>query len=86
MESDFFDTLPTGRRVVLRYRLPACEVPAGAPRYSDALGSFLGFQGASVRILTRSGEVLVPLASVTLAKEVPEAPARRRPREPYSGA
>lgn len=86
MESDFFATLPVGRRVVVRYRLPAHGAPAGAPRHSDALGQFMGFQGPAVRILARSGEVLVPLASVTHAKEVPEAPPRRNPRAPYSGA
>ena len=86
MDSQFFASLPAGRRIVVRYRLPAQQVSEGTPRHSDALGQFLGLEGPAVRVLTRSGEVVVPLASITHVKEVPEAPARRRPRAPYSGA
>lgn len=80
MDSNFFASLPIGCRVVVRYRLPAEQAPVGAPKHSDALGDYMGVQGPDVHIQTRSGAVVVPLAEITHAKQVPPPPARRRPR------
>ncbi|WP_230118684.1 hypothetical protein, partial [Arthrobacter sp. Bi83] len=61
-----------GTRVVVRYR-----VDGG---YTDALGDLLECRASDCTVRTRSADVVVPLDLVVAAKEVPPAPARRRPQ------
>lgn len=60
---------PIGTRVVARYR-----VPGG---FTDALGYLRSRDESTCHIDARRGVVVVPLADVVAAKEVPEPPARR---------
>jgi hypothetical protein len=64
--------LPPGTRVVVRY-----AYDGGA---TDALGELLAVGASTATVRTRRGDVVVPLADVLLAKEVPPAPAPRRHR------
>ena len=62
-----------GQRVVIRRRLPA-------GRFADVLGDLLSWDrdgDATARVLTRHGEVAVPIAEVVTGKAVPPAPVRR---------
>ena len=61
-----------GTRVVLR-------VTAGNGRYRDVLGDLLAADDATLRVLTRRGEVTVAVADVVAGKPVPPAPARKAP-------
>lgn len=65
-------TLEPGTRVVVRYRIDGGQ--------TDALGELLRVDAALCVVDTRRGPVSVALDSVTAAKPVPPAPARRRPR------
>ena len=58
-----------GTRVVARYR-----VSGG---FTDALGYLRACEGNTCDIETRRGVVVVPIADVVAAKQVPEPPARR---------
>jgi hypothetical protein len=69
---DLLTRVPLGTRVVVRYRIEG--------GFTDALGNLLARGEAECTVDTRHGEVTVPLADVVAAKEVPPAPARRRPR------
>lgn len=64
--------LPTGTRVVVRYRLET----GGA---TDALGELLAVGPDSCTVRTRRGETSIAFADVLLAKPVPPPPARRSP-------
>ncbi|ALE06804.1 hypothetical protein AL755_17295 [Arthrobacter sp. ERGS1:01] len=61
--------LPLGTRVVVRYRIPGGS--------TDALGELAARDALSCTVATRTGEVVVALADVQLAKEVPPPPPRR---------
>ncbi|MGO3152987.1 MAG: putative acetyltransferase [Galactobacter sp.] len=82
--ADFFDSVPLGTRVVVRYRLSNPGATAG-PGLSDALGELIAVESVHgsrrVTILTRRGEVSIPTASITHAKPVPP----RRPDRERSG-
>lgn len=67
-------SLPTGTRVVVRFR-----VPGG---FRDALGVLTDIGAEFCTVDTRRGPVTVPLADVALAKPVPPPPPRRAPRYP----
>ncbi len=69
--------LTEGRRVVLRYAIDRERSPHGESM-SDALGTIMAADDASVQVMTRRGEVRVPRALVIAAKEVPPPPARRQ--------
>ena len=69
--------LEDGRRVVLRYAIDREASPHGESM-SDALGTILGTDEHSVRVMTKRGELNVPRALVIAAKEVPPPPVRRR--------
>ncbi|ASK66662.1 acetyltransferase [Brachybacterium avium] len=66
-----------GRRVVLRYAIDVQSAPHGESM-TDALGTIVGIDEASVQVMTRRGQVRVPRALVIAAKEVPPPPVRRR--------
>ncbi len=74
--------LPLGSRVVVRIRL-AASPDAGAPRLTDALGYLRRLDAGECVIETKRGDVVLRLADVVAAKEVPPPPAPR-PR-PGSG-
>jgi len=67
--ADFLRSVEPGTRVVARHR-----VPGG---FTDALGYLRTCDGDECEIDTRRGTVVVPLANVVAAKQVPEPPARR---------
>lgn len=69
--------LREGHRVVLRYAIDAESSPHGESM-TDALGTIVGSDEASVQVMTRRGQVRVPRALVIAAKEVPPPPVRRR--------
>jgi len=77
---NFSDVTP-GDRIVVRYRLGADDSVAGG-RFSDALGELQEVTVDSICVQTRTAAVVIPRASITHAKLVPPAPARRRPRAP----
>lgn len=58
-----------GTRVVARYRMPG--------GFTDALGYLRSCDGSACDIDTRRGVVVVQLANVVAAKQVPEPPVRR---------
>ena len=62
-----------GQRAVVRYRI--------AGGLTDALGTITALDPESCTIETRNGPVTIPWNLVTAGKPVPEAPARRRPRQ-----
>lgn len=64
--------VPLGTRVVVRYRIPGGS--------TDALGELAERDALSCTVATRSGDVVVALADVQLAKEVPPPPPRRERR------
>ena len=70
----FLADAPLGTRVVVRYR-----VEGGL---TDALGELVGRSGAECTVRTRRSDVVIALALVAAAKEVPPAPPRRTPRRP----
>lgn len=64
--------LPAGARVVVRYRLE--------DGFTDVLGYLVEAAEEDVTVAGRRGNVTVPYALVTAAKEVPPPPAPRAPR------
>jgi hypothetical protein len=56
---------------VVRYRIPG--------GFTDALGELVSAVDGECTVRTKRGEVVVDLATVAAAKEVPPAPQRRRP-------
>ncbi|GAB3252022.1 putative acetyltransferase [Arthrobacter pigmenti] len=65
-------TLPLGTRVVVRYRIP--------DGLTDALGYLRGIDDARCTVETRTSDVVIELADVQAAKEVPPPPPRRSAR------
>ena len=47
---------------------------------TDALGHLVAADDGDCTVRTRQADVVIPLAAVVAAKEVPPAPERRRPR------
>jgi hypothetical protein len=72
----FLADAPLGTRVVVRYR-----VEGGL---TDALGELVGKSDDGCTVRTRRSDVVIALALVAAAKEVPPAPPRRAPRPPAS--
>jgi hypothetical protein len=72
----FLADAPLGTRVVVRYR-----VEGGL---TDALGELVGKSDDGCTVRTRCSDVVIALALVAAAKEVPPAPPRRAPRPPAS--
>ncbi|WP_105033734.1 putative acetyltransferase [Cryobacterium aureum] len=66
---EFLADAPLGTRVVVR-----CRIPGG---YTDALGFLRGRSAASVSVETKRGLVMLAMADVVAAKEVPPAPEPR---------
>ena len=64
--------LPEGTRVVVRYRIEG--------GFTDVLGYLAEATGESVTVAARRGNVTVPCALITAAKQVPPPPGRRAPR------
>lgn len=80
MDPDFFTTIPSGTRVVIRYRLaPEAQGSAGE-RLSDALGNVQSVTETHVVLETRGGTVSIERARITHAKAVPPPPPRRQRR------
>lgn len=71
-----FDSVPVGRRVVVRYLIEDGQ------RATDALGELTARDQATVTVLTRRGEVVIDRATIVAAKPVPPAPPRRLRRRP----
>ena len=46
---------------------------------TDALGHLVSCDAGAVTVRTRQADVVIPLALVVAAKQVPPAPERRRP-------
>jgi hypothetical protein len=67
----FLAAAAPGTRVVVRYRLEQ--------GFTDALGHLVSCASGACTVRTRQADVVIPLADVVAAKEVPPAPARRRP-------
>jgi hypothetical protein len=59
--------------------MPAAPVPPPVPALTDALGFLTALDSTTCTIQTKSGDVVVVLASVRAVKAVPPAPARRSP-------
>ncbi len=68
----FLSAAAPGIRVVVRYRIEG--------GFTDALGRLVSCDGGACTVRTRQADVVIPLAAVVAAKEVPTAPERRRPR------
>ncbi|HEY8700846.1 MAG TPA: hypothetical protein VIM08_07765 [Arthrobacter sp.] len=68
----FLVSAAPGTRVVVRYRIDG--------GLTDALGYLMGTGDGGCTVRTRQADVVIPLELVVAAKEVPPAPARRRPR------
>ena len=64
--------LPVGARVVVRYRIEG--------GFTDVLGYLVQAGAESVTVSGRRGNVIVPSALITAAKQVPPPPERRSPR------
>lgn len=64
-----------GARVVVRHRLPAPD--AVGHTLTDVVGELVGVDADSLTVATRRGEVVVPLASVTVVKPIPPRASRR---------
>jgi len=66
-----------GTRIVVRYR----RLDDGGPTFTDVVGVLESFGTSTLGVRDRRGElVTVALADVFLAKPVPDAAPRRRPR------
>ena len=65
-------SLPDGARVVVRYRIEG--------GFTDVLGYLVAADGEDVTVAGRRGNITVPYALVTAAKQVPPPPERRAPR------
>ncbi|WP_307857098.1 putative acetyltransferase [Pseudarthrobacter albicanus] len=70
----FLADAPLGTRVVVRYRIEG--------GLTDALGELVGKSDGECTVRTRRSDVVIALALVAAAKEVPPAPPRRTPRPP----
>ncbi|WP_311379600.1 hypothetical protein [Arthrobacter sp. ISL-48] len=68
---EFLEAAAPGTRVVVRYRIEG--------GLTDALGHLVGTADGDCTVRTRQADVVIPLALVVAAKEVPPAPERRRP-------
>jgi hypothetical protein len=68
----FLTTVPLGTRVVVRARIDG--------GFTDAVGYLRSRNALECTVDTRRGLTTVALEDVVAAKEVPEPPARRRPR------
>ncbi|SFS08556.1 hypothetical protein SAMN04487783_1118 [Agrococcus baldri] len=64
--------LPLGTRLVVRYRLH--DAAHGA---TDALGDLVAVDAVTCTVATRRGEVVIPIADIVAAKQVPPPPAPR---------
>ncbi|WP_206447607.1 putative acetyltransferase [Agrococcus sp. KRD186] len=69
--------LPLGRRLVVRYRLHDGQHGA-----TDALGDLVAIDAATCTIATRRGAVVIPIADIVAAKQVPPPPAPRLRQHP----
>lgn len=67
------DPLRTGRRVVVRHRLPE----GSQPSLTDVIGVVSSLDEAAVTVQTRRGPVTVQRVDVVAVKAVPPAPVRR---------
>ena len=76
--------LQAGTRVVLRYAIDREAAPHGESM-SDALGTILEADEATIQVMTRRGEMRIPRALVIAAKEVPPPPVRRSRAAPEPG-
>ncbi len=56
--------------------VPAPSAPPPGPALTDALGFLTALDSTTCTVQTRSGDVVVVLASVRAAKAVPSAPRR----------
>lgn len=65
-----------GSRVVLRFELEAPDTRTGAS-VSDAVGELLSLDDEHAVVRTKTGEVTLPLAIITVAKVIPPKPSRR---------
>ncbi|MHA7220876.1 putative acetyltransferase [Arthrobacter sp. RHLT1-20] len=65
----FLSAAPLGTRVVVRYRIER--------GLTDALGELVEKSDGGCTVRTRRSDVVIPLALVVAAKEVPPAPPRR---------
>ncbi len=66
-----------GTRIVVRFRRP----DDGGPTLTDVVGVLETFDSTALAVRDRRGAlVTVALTDVFLAKPVPDAPPRRRPR------
>lgn len=74
MPQQFLADAPLGTRVVVRYRIEG--------GLTDALGELVGRSDGECTVRTRRSDVVIALALVAAAKEVPPAPPRRTPRHP----
>jgi hypothetical protein len=70
--AQFLTTTPLGTRVVVRSKIEG--------GFTDALGYLRGRSATGCTVETRRGLATVSLDDVVAAKEVPEPPARRRPK------
>ncbi|WP_306233202.1 hypothetical protein [Agrococcus beijingensis] len=70
--------LPLGTRVVVRYRLHG-----DAHKATDALGDLVAVDAATCTVATRRGEVLIAIADIIAAKQVPPPPAPRPRPHPH---
>lgn len=75
-QNDPLSGLPTGSRVVVRYRLTSPDAATGA-HLSDVVGELLERSDTAVRVRTRSGVVTLDPRSVTAAKVLPPRASRR---------
>jgi hypothetical protein len=73
-QQQFLSDAPLGTRVVVRYRIE--------DGLTDALGELVGRGDGDCTVRTRRSDVVIPLALVVAAKEVPPAPPRRNPKHP----
>lgn len=80
MDPDFFTTIPSGARVVIRYRLAPEALGSAGERLSDALGNVQSVTATHVVLETRGGTVSIERARITNAKAVPPPPPRRQRR------
>jgi hypothetical protein len=71
LPQQFLSGAPLGTRVVVRYRIEG--------GLTDALGELVGKADGECTVRTRRADVVVALALVVAAKEVPPAPPRRPP-------
>ena len=73
--TDVIAGFAVGERVVIRFLLPDGMA-------TDALGEVTALDAATCTVLTKRGEVLVPIAAAIAAKRVPPA-ASRSPHPPW---